>query len=481
MSTINPKTLSGSVHIDATDISLSALSNQIVFGTGLNITINATAPAQNRIYIIADVGTNSTFMMTDGDQVSTGTKSFDTINVNNIGSIGTDINLTANKINVPSGFTLQSTSGPINIIPDNGIVNFGTSALNAFQTNTNVIFTDRIQNSGSGILTMATNVDMAGQNITGANNISAVTVTASSGITTAGLNMSSLSGPSVLAIDSSKNVTTLAYGIGSIANGLVQMSPGGGISLGTGSIAASAVNTGTVQNIDVIVVSPAAGANGILAYPRTAGSFSVGIRRSAANNDLELGVANGTAVFFTNATTGDAVVRNNNSTGKVHLGIASNPSTMFVDSTNVTIPNGGICFGVGNPALGVYTGSSAYSPTMGDGTNNFILTTAAGRFNRVGSLVAVDIWCVWSSKGSATGNLRISLPFTIGPNWRRCTLALGFFSGIPYTGMVTVSGTNSTAFVQLISVTEAGSASTIACSAMATTGELQLSGVFDLG
>lgn len=49
-------------------ISVTATTNQLVFGTTNTTTINSAAPASSRVYTIIDAGTTSNFVMTDSDQ-----------------------------------------------------------------------------------------------------------------------------------------------------------------------------------------------------------------------------------------------------------------------------------------------------------------------------------------------------------------------------------------------------------------------------
>jgi len=59
-------------------LSLTNTTNQLTFGTTNTITINSIAPSASRSYTIPDVGTNSSFVMTDGNQTINGVKSFST-------------------------------------------------------------------------------------------------------------------------------------------------------------------------------------------------------------------------------------------------------------------------------------------------------------------------------------------------------------------------------------------------------------------
>ena len=54
-----------------------------------------------------------------------------------------------------------------------------------------------------------------------------------------------------------------------------------------------------------------------------------------------------------------------------------------------------------------------WTPSLGDGTNNATLTTANGRYTKIGNQVTVHVGIYYTSKGSATGDIRIyGLPFT---------------------------------------------------------------------
>ncbi len=57
-------------------LTLSAVSNQLILGTGQTITINAPTPVASRIYTVPDVSANASFMMTEGAQTVNGTKTF---------------------------------------------------------------------------------------------------------------------------------------------------------------------------------------------------------------------------------------------------------------------------------------------------------------------------------------------------------------------------------------------------------------------
>lgn len=68
-SIISPKTFNSAVTISST-------SGQLIMGSGNTITINATAPASSRTYLVPDVSTDTSFAMLGGTQTFTGAKLF---------------------------------------------------------------------------------------------------------------------------------------------------------------------------------------------------------------------------------------------------------------------------------------------------------------------------------------------------------------------------------------------------------------------
>lgn len=132
MSLINPKTVSGAVHIAATDASFAAPTNQLVFGTGINLTVDVNIPAASQTYSIIDVGANADFVMTGGTQTITGQKNFDIVCANqvNIGTTTPAIGVlfyTKGKGRITD--TLQVDGGVLttSIEPDTGTtINIGT-------------------------------------------------------------------------------------------------------------------------------------------------------------------------------------------------------------------------------------------------------------------------------------------------------------------------------------------------------------------
>jgi hypothetical protein len=75
----NPATLSNSVipnPLSSGSISLTNTTNQLTLGTTNTTIISSPAPSASRTYSLNDVGTNSFFIMSEGNQSINGNKTF---------------------------------------------------------------------------------------------------------------------------------------------------------------------------------------------------------------------------------------------------------------------------------------------------------------------------------------------------------------------------------------------------------------------
>ncbi len=90
----------------------------------------------------------------------------------------------------------------------------------------------------------------------------------------------------------------------------------------------------------------------------------------------------------------------------------------------------------GSKNLATVSNPQTYTPTIGDGTNNFTTSTATGQYYQLGHLYIVTARLVWTDKGSASSgsNLKVSLPVALGANCIRAAVTLGSQSGISFTG-----------------------------------------------
>jgi hypothetical protein len=129
--------------------------------------------------------------------------------------------------------------------------------------------------------------------------------------------------------------------------------------------------------------------------------------------------------------------------------------------------------------------TNSYTPTIGDGVNNFNTSVAQGYSTRIGNLVFVEIWLVWTNRGSAyNGNtVQISLPVPVGSP--RAVFALGYCSGIDFVGggatndqQLIATASQGSSSLQLFSLVSYAGATVMTVINCADSGQLQLSGFY---
>lgn len=149
--------------------------------------------------------------------------------------------------------------------------------------------------------------------------------------------------------------------------------------------------------------------------------------------------------------------------------------TAFTTNNNVTTPN---LLLTNYSASSVFYTSGTWTIQMGDPSFNFTLSSSTGYYVRIAGLVHINLDVKWSSKGSATGNVQISLPFnTSATLFPRPTFSLGYYNGGWPTGtMITAVGTTSAQWIYMYQ----GGGTNITCSSLSSTGEMQLSGFYSI-
>jgi len=123
------------------------------------------------------------------------------------------------------------------------------------------------------------------------------------------------------------------------------------------------------------------------------------------------------ANFATNATLGNATVGLGNTTTIVGNLTLQNPTITGV-SNNITFASGtnGIYFNNASSALLNDYEEGAWTPgiSFGGGTTGITYALQTGKYTKIGRLVVCTGYFTLSSKGSSTGNAKITgLPFTI--------------------------------------------------------------------
>lgn len=141
----------------------------------------------------------------------------------------------------------------------------------------------------------------------------------------------------------------------------------------------------------------------------------------------------------------------------------------FVGSDNPTI---------NNPIFGM--SFSTYSPTIGDGTNNFTLSTANGYYLEIGPLVFFWAHVQWTALNSASGNVLVSTPIPAGSIPDRPVPNIGFISGINIgSGYFITCGIDSgTASAKPFVNDNNGFVAVLQVSQCNSSGEIQLQGIY---
>jgi len=121
--------------------------------------------------------------------------------------------------------------------------------------------------------------------------------------------------------------------------------------------------------------------------------------------------------------------------------------------------------------------SSSYTPTIGDGTNNFVTSTQTGTYYQIGNLYFVSIYIIWTGKGSAVGtnNIVVTLPVPIGATCARTVGTVGYNHNFAFTGSYLTSVGNSGSNQLFFTGSDnAGTTTQVLCSQVGTGGEIVL-------
>lgn len=202
----------------------------------------------------------------------------------------------------------------------------------------------------------------------------------------------------------------------------------------------------TIQNIDLTSSPTFFGLNLETSDTFNGGSSGIitfndgnGVTFSQINSvNVDESLLSGYLSFSTNQnSTLTEYARLDGSTQKIYLYKTVNLPTLsanqFVatDGSNnlisTSVPPGTVSYG-------------SYTPTIGDGTNNFTTSTALGKYAFIGNLYFVSIRLVWTSKGSASGTqpVLISLPFTVGSSNVVTCASIGYYSVTSSTNSINV-------------------------------------------
>ena len=200
------------------------------------------------------------------------------------------------------------------------------------------------------------------------------------------------------------------------------------------------------------------------------------------NKNTTTGSVPASALFISTYTTGGTIsIGRGDGTG------LPNTSDILIDgSGNVTVENGnltvtnlsasGVVTTNGSSALTSVASASSYTPTIGDGTNNFTVSSAIGNYFQIGPLVFVHMNISWTGKGSASSGsvAQISLPSAIGASLSRASGCIGQSTGIGFTGsMLEIRAASGSSAASLEGFSNTGTVTAVTVSQFATSGNLQ--------
>jgi hypothetical protein len=239
-------------------------------------------------------------------------------------------------------------------------------------------------------------------------------------------------------------VTVESFQISSVANAIPNAA--GSVSssnIVTGAVTPAKLSTGgpswdTSSNLGIGTTSPSEK----ITIDATGNEF-IRFDKSTAFQGL-VGITQNAAQGSSSALIGDAILRSQN--GRVLIDTAGNTTAIFNASgmgLNGSVPSSGV--GITFPATQSASSDAntlddyeegTWSPTLGDGTNNYTLQFVTGIYTKIGNLVTASGLLTWTSIGSAgSGGLRLSLPFAaINVNFARFGAALGLLAGFDTVG-----------------------------------------------
>lgn len=466
---------SGGLSITSTEVSLAATGSQVV-----NVGLDTTTQNVN-------VGTSQT---SGALNLGTGASRTGAINIGN-GATATDINLRSQTGTISIG--TDQTSGTVNIATNGsrtGAVTIGNSSSSAtisFRTTGDVNVGDT---GGTGTIALDTetgsmsiaesattaNITIGGSqtsgNFTAAGGIGrtgAIRIGEDNAGATGAMNLYAGSGDLTMRTTRDQEVEFLAaatrYKGGNVAteiaddNTTANVTVGNGLTSGTLDIGGGTSRTGTITigdtsstgNIDLVTtgsVNVSATASG--------GSVFIGHPSSGAAVDLDAGAG---AIRIGNTShsgvtqiegSGAITIGNHSSAGAISIGHAS-------ATTGCTIEGGTGTLALNGSTITVETGTNAFydegsfTPVVEDaGGNAATLTTAIGRWTRLGERVWIDMKVTLSSKAGMTGTDQARFDFSGTPfkventSFYQPAGTVGFHSGI------TGGGTNDQLVCQVL-------------------------------
>lgn len=126
---------------------------------------------------------------------------------------------------------------------------------------------------------------------------------------------------------------------------------------------------------------------------------------------------------------------------------------------------------------------TSFTPTMGDGTNNFTLSVAKFHYLQIGKLIHFSTHITWTSKGSASGAIQVSLPHTLGAATTLYSFVPGFMDQVttfPGTGAPLIYGAGGLTYFGLAGFQSGGSPIQLTDIYFANAGTITVTGTYSI-
>ena len=251
-----------------------------------------------------------------------------------------------------------------------------------------------------------------------------------------------------------------------------------------------AAGTGTLSNItsgsNICAIGNNAGLNITTGTGNIYFGNNAGNDQSNESNTLRIGfsgsyiITGNTSTNILNAISITALTCTN-TTNQIVLG-TTNTTTLTAPAPSAsrvyTIPDFGGAATISltsNTTTSMKTGT--WTPVLGDATHSFTLSIAIGTYSIIGDTVIFTTELSWTAINSASGQLQVSLPFTVTSiaNYRGAAF-VSYVQNVTYSGMIGV-GISSSGTVATFINNPSNGAPTI-LSTYGATGQIQVWGFY---
>ena len=148
----------------------------------------------------------------------------------------------------------------------------------------------------------------------------------------------------------------------------------------------------------------------------------------------------------------------------------------------MTIPDAGFSGSLVQTSNTVTTiTSAAYTPTIGNGTVSFTMSTQVGEYSIIGDMVVWSANIVWSSLNNvkSSSTVQVSLPSTVVNIANYSPLvSIMSINGFSFSTYITALGAPSAAFITFQGPASGSTPSIVTVSSLAATGAIQVGGSY---